>query len=182
MFKRIFLLLMGIGLGAASAKIISDHYRAKGKSSILSALYEAKEQFEFGEITEAQYRETIKALHNLTNEYDRKKINKLLEEKYFIAEEMANEHAELMNDITASEAASLLDYIERFPHEAYVIGVIELDDYSSENENIFPEEAERIMKKYIQRITDEKADIIREIIMLDGDEDRIRHELDKIAF
>lgn len=182
MFKKVVSLLMGVGIGVASVKLISKHFRSNTKNSILPMLYEVRKQRDSGEITETQYRETIKVLHSIASEKDKKEISALLEEKYFVAEDMANTHIELMSEVDNSGVSSLQEFIERSPYEAYINGVIGLNEYSFEAKTIPPEEAENILQSYISRIAAEKEELLEEIKMLNGDINKISSELAKIVF
>ena len=112
----------------------------------------------------------------------KKEISALLEEKYFVAEDMENTYIELMSEIDALGASSLQEFIERFPYEAYINGVIGLNECSFEAKKVPPEEAERILQSYISRITAEKEELIEDVKMLNGDINKVSSELDKIVF
>ena len=107
--------------------------------------------------------------------------NKQLNEKYYIANAMLEEHTDLIKEMESMGAVSLQDYIERFPHEAYLNGIIELKEYTF-GKKFTEAEAEHIMRKYIQRINAEKEDISEDIKHLGGDIDKVQRIFDKIQF
>ncbi len=182
MLGKIFSLLVGLGIGTATVKLISDKIADNAKSNILSMLYAARKQYDAGELTQLQYDETLKILHKSVSEKDRKAIDEELEERYFIAEDMLNTHIELLDEIEEAGAASLQEYIEKHPNDAYINGIVGLDDYVYEEGEKSPEEAERLLKKYIYNVGEEKKELIAEVKMLGGDIDRVQRIFDKITF
>ena len=106
---------------------------------------------------------------------------KQLSEKYYIADAMLEIHNDLAKEMESLGAVSLQDYIERFSHEAYLNGIIELKDYTY-GKQILAEEAERIMHKYIQQVKAEKEEILEDVKELGGDIDKVQRIFDQIQF
>ena len=183
MAKKLLSFALVAGAALAAAKLIANRKAEKEeietseRNDISDAFYEARYKRERGSITEEQYRETLSAIYNKAVARGESALNELLEEAYDEAGSVVFWHTWLMRDVKEAKAASLEDFIRKFPDKAFEHDALALNPYCYEAQA--RDSADYIAKEYYKKLHKRESLLFEYVQMLGGDTNKIRRAFNK---